>query len=294
MKAPPFAYHAPRSLQAATSLLDEHGDEAKILAGGQSLLPMLAFRLARPSHLVDISKVPELTGHWFDEDALVVRAAVTQRELERSADVAVGLPVLQEALHYVAHVQIRNRGTICGSVAHADPAAELPATMVALNATMVIESSSGRRLVPAEEFFEFYLTTVLRPDEVLTEVRVPLQPPRSGAAIMEVSRRKGDFALVGAVVVAHFNEDDRVDASKVVCFGVAPTPYRVGTAEEALAGTTLTDAAILEARGVTGKDMPAPGDTHATAAYRRRVAGVLVGRCLQRIRSEREEARVGQ
>jgi len=284
VKPSPLTYHRPESLAEAMALLSEYGDEAKVIAGGQSLMPMLAFRLIAPRHLVDIGRVTELAGYRLDDRELSVRARVSQRDLERAPDVGFAFPVLHEAIANVAHVQIRNRGTVCGSLAHADPAAEMPATMVALDATMVARSAAGRRMIPAAEFFQFHLTSALEPDEILTEVRIPRQP--AVGAFLEISRRKGDFALVGAAVVAQF-EDDRVSSCRIVCSGVGPVPFRAYAAERVVLGTTLQDEAVMDARRWAGDGMDVADDFHASADYRRQVAGVLVWRCLLKIRKER-------
>jgi aerobic carbon-monoxide dehydrogenase medium subunit len=286
VKPAPFAYHAPTSLPEATALLAAHGEDAKVLAGGQSLVPMLAFRLVTPGHLVDIGRVAGLSGYSLDEGELRIRAGVRQREIERSAEVGFAFPVLHEAIAHVAHTAIRNRGTVCGSLAHADPAAELPAVMVALRATMVAEGPDGRREIPAEEFFLFHLTSALRPDEILTEVRVP-RP--AGAltfgAFDEVSRRRGDFALVGVAAVVRF-DGRRVADCRIVCSGVGATPFLATAAAGAVLGTDLADDVLLDAQRATGSGMHPSDDIHATAGYRRQVAGVLVRRCLTRIRAE--------
>lgn len=286
MKAAPFVYHRPRTLAEATALLGDLGDDAKVMAGGQSLLPMLAYRLLAPAHVVDIGAVADLSGHRIDDRHLVVQAGVRQRELERSTDVGLALPVLHEVIANIAHAQIRNRGTVCGSLAHADPAAELPTAMVALDATMVASSCHGERRIAAEDFFQFHLTSALQPDEILVEVEIPLAGPDTVGAFLEVSPRKGDFALVGAMAVVSF-DGGTVRAGRVVCSGVGATPFRAGGAEAAIAGRALTDETLLDAQVATADGMAATDDVHATAAYRQHVAGVLVRRCLHRIRTER-------
>jgi carbon-monoxide dehydrogenase medium subunit len=286
MKAAPFAYHAPETLAEAIVLLAEHGDEAKVLAGGQSLLPMLAYRLLAPAHLVDIGRVAELAGYAMDDRELRIGAGARQRQLERSAEVGFAFPVLHEAITNVAHAAIRNRGTVCGSLAHADPAAELPATMIALEATMVAQGPRGCREIPAADFFAFYLTTVLEPDEILTEVRVPRRDTSTLGAFGEVSRRQGDFALVGVAAVATF-DDDRVTDCRIACSGVGSSPFLAAAAADAVRATTLGDDVLLAAQQAAPEGMEPPDDIHATASYRRHVAGVLVRRCLARIRTQR-------
>ncbi len=285
MKPAPFRYHLPATLQEALELLAELGDDAKVLAGGQSLLPMLGYRLTAPAHLVDIGGLSELRGWELDEAGLRIRAMARQREVELDPDIGLRFPILHAAIAHVAHAQIRNRGTVCGSVAHADPAAELPATMVALGATMVLERSGGRREVPAADFFQFHFTTAIETGELLTEVRIP--SPRSGSTgtFLEISHRKGDFALVGvaATVVA---DGDRVAAARIVCAGVAPTPFVAVAAEQAVVGRVLDDATLLVAQYCASEGMSPTDDFHAEGAYRRQVAGVLVRRSLDVIRSQ--------
>lgn len=289
MKPAPLRYHAPRSLAEATELLAELGDEAKVLAGGQSLIPMMNHRLATPRNLVDIGRVPELRGWSAEPTGLRLGALVRQRDVEMEPEIARRCPLLRQAIAHVAHVQIRSRGTVCGSLAHADPAAELPAVAVALGATLVAERRGGSRSVAAEDFFRSYFTTALEPDEVLTEVRLP---PAEGTfgAFAEVAARRGDFALVGAAVVLGF-EDDEVSSARVVCAGVASSPFRAAGSEAALLRRRLGDETLLDAQYATADGMSPPEDVHATAAYRRTVAGVLVRRCLVAIRQMKGEAR---
>ena len=210
MKPPPFDYYAPESLDDARALLREHGDDAKILAGGQSLIPLLALRLARPAVLVDIGKIASLR-HLTANGSLVIGAGVTQRQCELDPAVARHVPLLHEALPHIAHPQIRTRGTVCGSVAHGDPAAELPAVMLALDATITILGEAGTRSVPAEQCFVSYLETAVRPDEILLDVRIPLATgDRTVHAFAEISRRHGDFALAGAACTVDLDADTHV------------------------------------------------------------------------------------
>ncbi len=286
MKPAPFRYHAPITLPEALSLLGELGDDAKILAGGQSLLPMLGYRLMAPAHLVDIGRISELRGWELDDMGLRIRAMARQRDIELDPDIGLRFPILHSALANVAHAQIRNRGTVCGSLAHADPAAELPATMVALDATMVLErAGGGRRAVPAAEFFQFHFTTAVETGELLAEVHLPDPGPGRLGAFLEVSHRKGDFALVGVATVVG-TEGDRVKSARIVCSGVAPTPFVASAAEEALTGRPLDDATMLAAQYATGEGMSPTDDFHAEGDYRRRIAGVLVRRSLDVIRSQ--------
>lgn len=288
MKPRPFAYHAPNTLEEVLGLLTTHAEEAKILAGGQSLVPMLNFRLASPAHLIDINGVAGLDGFSVGTDGMSIGATVRQRSVERSAEVAAGYPVLSEALGQVAHVQVRNRGTVCGSLAHADASAELPAVMLALDAEMVARSAHGERRIAAADFFEFHLGTALAPDELLTEVRVPPVTGRVGGTFVEVARRAGDFALVGAAVHVERADDGRVSRARIVCSGVAPVPQPLAEAAQLAMGSDLGDALLLEIDQLVRRSLDPPGDVHASASYRKVVAGTLVRRALAKIRDELE------
>lgn len=279
MKPPPFEYHAPTALGEALELLGELGDEAKLLAGGQSLVPLLNFRLARPRHLVDLNGVGELAYIQVREGTLHLGAMTRQRSLERSAAVAEGWPLLHAAVPYIGHVQIRNRGTVGGSLAHADPAAELPAVLTALDARMVVRSRSSQRVLSPQEFFLSYLTTSLDPEEMLVEVQVPPQP-KVGWAFQELSRRHGDFALVGAAVLVGL-EGQVCSLCRIVLLGVGPTPMRAPSVEEALLGQRVSDALIASASSLVKGDIDPPSDVHASSEYRRQVAVVLVERTLK-------------
>lgn len=285
MKPAPFLYASPANLPEALEILADHGDEGKALAGGQSLLPMLGYRLAAPECLVDIGRVPELSGWELDDGGLTIRAMARQRQIELDPDIGLRFPILHTALSNVAHAQIRNRGTVCGSLAHADAAAELPSTMVALGATMIVESKAGVRHVPAKEFFEFHFTTVLQPGELLTGVRIPDPGPGSLGTFLEVSHRKGDFALVGVAVMLS-TDGDRVRDARIVCSGVAATPFVATAAQEAVRDRVLDDEVLMDAQYATGEGMAPSDDFHADAAYRKQVAGVLVRRALDSLRSQ--------
>ena len=280
MKSPPFEYFAPRSLDEALALLREHGDEAKVLAGGQSLIPILALRLAHPAVLVDIGGIDTL-GELSRNGVLTIGASVTQRRAERSADVAAASPLLSEALPQVAHPQIRNRGTVGGSVAHADPAAELPAVMLALDAVMTIRGATGTRTVAAADFFQSYLETAIGVDELLIDVRVPIAAATGiGSSFQEISRRHGDFALAGAATQIELDADGRVRNVSLAFCGVASTPVRANTAAASLVGRVLDESTIAEVARLAAADLEPPSDVHATGAYRKHIAGVLASRTL--------------
>jgi len=281
VKSPPFEYFAPRSLDEALALLQEHGDEAKVLAGGQSLIPILALRLAHPAVLIDIGGIDTL-GELSRNGVLTIGATVTQRRAERSADVASASPLIADALPQVAHPQIRNRGTVGGSVAHADPAAELPAVMLALDAVMTIRGATGTRTVAAADFFQSYLETAVGIDELLIDVRVPIVAATGvGASFQEISRRHGDFALAGAATQIELDGDGRVRAASIAFCGVASTPVRADAATASLVGRALDDATIAEIARLAAADLDPPADVHATGAYRKHIAGVLASRTLK-------------
>jgi carbon-monoxide dehydrogenase medium subunit len=284
MKPPPFTYHRPGSLDEALALLGEHGDQAKILAGGQSLVPLLSLRLAHPAHLVDINRLNGTLSQIADQDGgLTIGALVRQRSAEQSATVKQRSPLLAEALPLIGHTQIRNRGTVCGNLAHADPASELPAVAVALGAQMVARSRArGERTIPADAFFSGMFSTALEPDELLTSVKVPAWPARAGWSFQEIARRHGDFALAGVAAVV------QLDASGAACtdvrlaaIGVGPSPVRGRAAEAALRGQEMSPDAVTSAAEALGKEIDPASDVQATAAYRRHVTTVLARRALE-------------
>ena len=282
MKPPRFDYLVPRSLDEALGLLAQHGEEAKVLAGGQSLVPLLNFRLVRPAHVVDLNEVPGLDGIRVDDGRLAIGAMTRQRHAETSALVRERCPLLAEALPQVGHVQIRNMGTIGGSLAHADPAGELPAVVAALDGELVLRSRRGERRLAPHEFFVGYLTTAAAPDELLVEARVPVTPPRTGTAFMEVSRRHGDFALVGVAATVTLDAGGVCTACAIALTGVGPTPVVARDAARALVGVKPTDDALMDVgRRVAGALMP-DSDLHASADYRKHLAGVLTRRALAR------------
>jgi carbon-monoxide dehydrogenase medium subunit len=281
MKPPAFEYAAPATVAEAVALLDERGFDAKVLAGGQSLMALLNMRLARPELLVDIARVPGLDSIEISGGCLGVGAMVRQRSLEFFPGLADSHPLLLAGLRHVAHPQNRNQGTVCGSLAHADPAAELPALAVATDAELLIEGPNGRRSERAEDFFVTYLTTTLEADELLVEARFPLPAEGSGWSVQEVTRRHGDFALAGAVVTMRI-ADARVADPHVVAFGVGAVPLRCTAAEQALAGAEPGPAAWKEAGALVSEAVEDPlDDVHASAAQRRSVAGVMASRAME-------------
>ncbi|HIF63491.1 MAG TPA: xanthine dehydrogenase family protein subunit M [Deltaproteobacteria bacterium] len=281
MKPPAFEYAAPATVAEAVGLLAERGFDAKILAGGQSLMALLNMRLARPELLVDIARVPGLDSIEISGDCLGVGAMARQRSLEFFPGLGDSHPLLLAGLRHVAHPQNRNQGTVCGSLAHADPAAELPALALATDAELFIEGPNGRRSERAEDFFVTYLTTTLEEDELLVEARFPLPAEGSGWSVQEVTRRHGDFALAGAVVTLRI-ADARVADPRVVAFGVGAVPLRCAAAEQSLDGAEPGPAAWKEAAALVAEAVEDPlDDVHASAAQRRSVAGVMAARAME-------------
>jgi carbon-monoxide dehydrogenase medium subunit len=284
MKPAPFEYQAPASLEAALEVLAHHGGEAKVLAGGQSLIPVMNFRLAQPSLLVDINKLTELDFVRPGEDGtLRIGAMVRQRRLERDPLVAEAAPLLREAVPFIAHPQIRNRGTFGGSLAHADPAAELPALAVALRARFRLRRAGGERWVEAGDFFAGLFSTALEPDELLAEAAIPPLAPRTGWAFMEVARRHGDYAQVGIAALVTLGEDGRCREARLVYLSVGDKPVEAREAARLLVGEEISSQAVAAAAEKASRDEMDPvGDVHATAEFRRHLARVLTGRALRR------------
>ena len=277
MKPPPFEYVAPRSLDEAVAALANGGPDARLLAGGQSLIPLLNFRLARPSLLVDLNRVPEL-AHVTPRDGGVALGAMTrQARVERSRSLAEAQPLLVEAIRWVGHAAIRSRGTIGGSLAHADPAAELPAVVVCLDAQLGVVGPRGGRTIAAQDFFVGYLSSALAPDEILVETWLPPVKPRTGQAWLEFARRHGDFALAGVAVSLSVQDEQVVDA-RIVLTGVGGgKPVRAGDAETLLLGGSATDRAQAAADAVRDTVRP-DADIHASSEYRAHLAAVLTAR----------------
>ena len=292
MKPSRFTYHAPTDLDEVLALLAQYGDEAKILAGGQSLMPMLNFRLLAPAHLIDINRVSELRNYFLDDSGLNVLALVRHRELETSPEVELAFPILHEGLANIAHVQIRNRGTVCGSLAHADSAAELQSIMVALDARMNVRSQSSQRSVRAEEFFRFHLTSDLDASELLVSVDIPAMRTGTVGVFDEITRRKGDFALVGAAVVGTWDSDGRIQDCRIVCSGVAPTPLRLTEAEQFVSGTDLSEEVLVGVQQLVMESLEPTEDIHTSAEYRKKVTGVIIRRGLARLIDQRRDIHV--
>ena len=281
MKPPVFEYHAPASVEEAIELLGRYGGEAKLLAGGQSLMPLLNFRLSRPAALVDLNAIPTL-AYIQEEDGHVRLGAMTrQRRIEFSPVVKRALPLLAEATTLVAHLPIRTRGTIGGSIAHADPSAEYPAVLTALDGVVIVRGSSGERTLTPSELFRSYLTTSLGPDEILIEVRLPAMPAGAGFAFEEFSRRHGDFALAGIAAMI-VGQGQRCTSARLATAGAGPTPIRLRDAEKILERDGLSNAAIAAAGERAAELVEPDSDIHASADYRRHLVRVLTARAVRR------------
>jgi aerobic carbon-monoxide dehydrogenase medium subunit len=281
MKPPRFDYHAPATVEEALALLARYGGEAKPLAGGQSLMPLLNFRLARPAALVDLNRIGTLA--YVHEAAGHVRlgAMTRQRAIEMSPVVARRLPLLRDATRWVGHLPIRSRGTIGGSIAHADPSAEYPAVLTALEGEVVVRGPRGERTVTARELFVSHLTTSLGPDEIVTEVRLPAMPAGAGYAFEEFARRHGDFAIV-AIAAMVVRDNSRVRTARLATAGVGPIPVRLRAAEEMLEREGPSEEAVNAAAGRAAELVEPDSDIHASADYRRHLTQVLTRRALRR------------
>lgn len=289
MKPPPFRYAAPATLVEALTLLAEHADaDPRVLAGGQSLVPLMNFRLAQPGHLIDLRRVSELAQIRMDGDDVVIGAMVRQSVAERSPEVALAAPLLAEALGFVAHPPIRNSGTVGGSIAHADPAAELPAVAIAMDAELTATGPGGERRIPAREFFTGPFTTALESDEILTQVRLPRFD--GGHAFVEFARTHGNFALVGVAVLVAL-EGGRVSRAAIALSGVGLTAVRVAAAENTLIGSAPSTATIAAAADAGVADLRPAGDLHAGTETRRDIARSYLRRGIQLALSRAQDRR---
>lgn len=291
MKPAPFEYHAPTTAEETVSVLAELGEGAKLLAGGQSLVPMLALRLAVFDHLVDLGGVEELRGIERVDGSLRIGATTTQAAIERSATVTDAVPLLARATPLIGHFQIRNRGTVGGSLAHADAAAEYPAVALALDSEFEVLSITGRRTLPATDFFTGLWSTAVGDDELLTAVTFPVWTGRCGFAIHEFARRHGDFAIAGAAVAVELDEDDRARRGTIALFGLGPSAQRAAEAEAAVAGCSVDDIDAEEIGQIAVASLESvPSDLQGSSAYRCRVGAALVTSAW---REASEEARRG-
>lgn len=281
MKPPVFDYATPATLAEATALLVQYDGEAKVLSGGQSLVPLLNMRLARPAMLVDLARIPDLDYVRADGDGFAIGGMTRQRTVELTPQIQAQHPLLHAGMLLIAHPQNRNQGTIGGSLAHADPAAELPALALALDATFTAAGPNGTRTIAAPDFFLTYLTTSLEPSEILTAVRFPTLPKRTGWSILEVARRHGDFGLAGVVAIVGLAPDGAIASARIVLFGVGATPIRAVGAETLLAGQHAEPALFAAVGERAAADLEEPlTDLHASADYRRDLARVLTARAL--------------
>ncbi len=278
MKPAKFDYHDPTSIDEALGLMSQFGDQARPLAGGQSLVPLMNFRLIRPAHLIDLNGVDELSYLSAEDAVLRIGATTRQRQLERSAEIARRWPLLRDAAAFIGHIQIRNRGTVGGSLAHAFPSAELPVAMVTLGASMLLRAKTTRRSVRAEDFFLSTMTTALQPEELLTEISVPELPANTGWSYQEVSRRYGDFALAGSASLLAIDGKGDIRYARLALTGV--TPIRARKAEESLVGERPSEALFCDAAQRATENLEQDSDIHASAEYRRAACAALARRAL--------------
>lgn len=282
MKPAPFEYHIPESIEQALSLLQEYGSEAKLLAGGQSLVPAMNFRVVQPSVLIDLNRVAELSHVREDGAVLRLGAMTRERQLEFDPAVAQWSPLLVEAMPYVAHPQIRNRGTLGGSLAHADPAAELPVVMLALGARLKARSASNERWIDAEDFFSGMFSTDLAPDEILVEIELSSSPPRTGWSFLEVAPRAGDYASMGVAALVTLDENGVCRQARLVYLNAGDGPVQAKEAVGVLEGVVLNDGLIEFAAALaSGKEIDPFGNIHASPEYQRHLANVLTRRALE-------------
>ena len=280
MKPPNFRYWDPATVDETVRFLEQNADDTKLLAGGQSLMPVISMRLARPEFVVDINGLTELDYIRVDGDRLRIGALTRHDALMHSPDVQRLCPLMAKALPYIGHTAIRYRGTIGGSIVHADPSAELPAIARALDAELVVTGPRGRRSIPADEFFVTYFMTAIEPDEMLTEIVVPAQPERGGSAVLELARRHGDFAVAGVAVAVSPDGGGQLESARVCAFGVDEVPRRIEEAEALLAGQRPTAELVADAGAATARSVEPESDMHASGEYRQQMAGVLTRRAL--------------
>ena len=280
MKLPPFDYACPTTLPEAIALLASH-DDAKPIAGGQSLVPMLAFRLAQPTLLVDLRKLADLRGIRISDAGVTLGAMVRWRDIEDDERLETAHPLLKAAISHVAHYQIRNRGTVGGSIAHADPAAEMPGIAITCDAEIAVVGKSGAHVIQAADFFQGALTTALTPDEIIVEIRLPAWPAGRRWGFQEFARRRGDFAMAAAAVFYDQDERGKARNAHVGVIGVGDRPLRLTAVEDVLNGQSINEATIAKADAATSAAVDPQDDIHASAAYRRSLVGTMVERALK-------------
>jgi carbon-monoxide dehydrogenase medium subunit len=282
MKPAPFAYHAPDTLEAALRLKAEHGDEAKFLAGGQSLIPAMNFRATQPGRLIDVNKLRDLDFIRVEDGELRIGALTRVRRLERDPVLKQHAPLLHETAPHIAHPQIRTRGTVGGSLAHHDPAAELPVVVTALGGRVKLQSSRGERWVAADDFFVSLFTTTIEPDEMLTEAALPALPPRTGTAFLELARRHGDYAMMGVAAVVTLDAAGKCNEARLVYLNAGDRPMMAKRGAESLKGRPMDDAAAAEAASIaSAQEIEPMGSLHASPEYQRHLASVLTKRVLK-------------
>ena len=281
MKPAKFDYFAPGTLDEALELLAQHGPDAKVLAGGQSLMPMMNLRLVRPAVVVDINRIEGLSGISASDGTITIGALTRQRELERSEAIRTAFPMMTAAISHIGHFQIRNRGTIGGSLAHADPAAELPAVCTALDAEFILAAGNDAQAISASEFAIAPLITSLAPEQLLTEVRLPALGDGWRWGFREVSRREGDFALVGSLAMLRTDDDGVCREARITMFAVGDGPARMPAAEQSLVGRVVDDGARREAAALVSEAVTPGSDIHASSEYRKEVSAVMARRALE-------------
>ena len=281
MKLPPLEYACPASLSEAVALLASRGGDARAIAGGQSLMPMLAFRVVAPTLLVDLRKLPELREIKISADGVRLGAMVRWRDIEDDARLAAAHPLLKAAVEHVAHYQIRNRGTVGGSIAHADPAAEMPGICVTCDAEISVMGSNGARTIRADDFFVGALTTVLEHDEIITEITLPAWPAKRCWGFREFARRRGDFAMAAAALFYDQDANGRATNAHVGVIGLGDRPRRIPEVEAAINGQIVDEVLMERAAEITSANVEAQADIHASAEYRRSLAGTMVERALR-------------
>jgi aerobic carbon-monoxide dehydrogenase medium subunit len=290
MKPAPFEYHVPDSIDQSVELLHEHGDAARLLAGGQSLVPAMNFRIVQPRVLIDLNRVNELSYIREEDSVIRVGAMARERHLEFDSSIAERIPLLTEASHFIAHPQIRNRGTIGGSIVNADPAAELPVLMLALCARLKVRSVSGERWIDAPDFFAGMFTTALSVDEILVEIEIPFLPPRTGWSFMEIAPRAGDYALMGVASLVTMEENGKCKEARLVYLNAGDGPVVAKEAAGLLAGDRLNDALIESVAALASEKEITPfGNVHTSPEFQRHLANVLTNKALKQARQRAGE-----
>ncbi len=285
-----FDYRAPSSLDEALSILKQYGDEAKVMAGGQSLIPLLKLRFSRPELVVDIARIPGLNAIKRDDGHVSIGALARHVDIEHSKELAAAAPMLQEAAHWIADPLVRNRGTLAGSICHADPAGDWGSVILAMHAEVVAQSASGRRVIQAADFFKGPFETAIKPDEVVTEVRIPVGKGRGGGAYLKLERKVGDFATVAVAVHVHL-DGDRIETAGIGLTAVGPTNIKAAEAERALHGQEPTDKVIADAARLAAEAAAPKDDVRGSAAYKKDVVRVFVQRGLKTAVARAKEGR---